>query len=79
MHLTGTILKEGAHIVAQLCAPHDGVVAEHHPLTGEDGAVRDEFHLGHQIAARLVAWSETPWPGGRVFQHGALVGYAMPL
>ena len=79
MHLAGTIVEEGAHVVSQLCATYDGVVAEHHPLSGEDSPVGYEFHLGHESSARLVARCETPGPRGGVFQHCPLVGDAMSL
>ena len=74
MHLFGTVVKEHLHVVAQLRATHDAVVAEEQALVLEQCAVGNEFHLGHEVAHLLVGGRETAGPGGRVFADGALVG-----
>ena len=76
MNLTGTTLEEGAYVVAQLGASHDGVVAEYDAFAVQYGPVGDEFHLGHEVASTLVAGSEAAWPGRGIFQHGTLIWYA---
>ena len=79
MHLLGSTFEERAHIVAQLSTPHDRVVAKHHPVVLHDGTVGYELHLGHKVASRLVARSETAGPCGSIFQYGTLVWNLMSL
>ncbi len=73
VHLLGTALVEGAHVVAELCTAHYGIVAEYHPASVKDGAVGYQLHLCHQGTALLGAGGEAAWPGGGVFQHGAAI------
>ena len=79
MDLLGTVLEKGSDIVAQLRAAHDGVVAEHDALVLQDRRVGDEFHLGHKVAAILVARGERAGPRRRVFQHRTLVRHLLTL
>ena len=60
MHLAGTEVIKHLHIVAQLRAAHDGVVAKSHLLAVQKGAVGDEFHLGHMLPLALVDGHEAP-------------------
>ena len=79
MDLLGAIFEEHAHIVAQLCASDDGIVAEDHPLAVEQRTVWNEFHFGHEITPALVARCEASGPGGCVLEHSALIRDAMSL
>ena len=79
MYLLGTVVEELLHVVAQLRATHDGVVAEHHTLVFQQGGVGDELHLRHKVATALVAGRKRAGPCGRVLQHGTLVGYSTAL
>ena len=79
VYLLGSVLEEGAHVVAQLCAAYYGVVAEHYASSLEQRAVGDELHLCYEVAAALVAGCERAGPRGRVLQHGTLIGYALAL
>ncbi len=74
MHFLRAIVEEGAHIVAQLRAAHDGVVTEHDALSLENGGIGDEFHARHQVAARLTTRGKRPRPCRRVLQNSTLVG-----
>ena len=73
MYLLGSIVEEHLHIVLELSAAHDRVVAEHHTLAVKQGLVRYELHLCHQTATALTAWSKAAWPCWCVFHHGTLV------
>ena len=73
VHLLGAVVVEHLHVVAQLRATHDAVVAEGHLLAFEQGTVGDELHLGHMLALALVDGHETPRPGGGVLHHAAQV------
>ena len=79
MHLLGAILEERPHIILQLRATHDGVVAEHHALILQQSGVGNQFHLGHQCPAFLIARGKRAGPRRSVFQHGTLVGHALSL
>ena len=48
MHLFGTIVEEGLHIIPQLRTTHDGVVAKDDALVFQQGRVRNQFHLCHE-------------------------------
>ena len=54
MHLLGSILKERAHIVAQLRATDNRVVAEHHAASLQQSGIGYQLHLSHQVATGLI-------------------------
>ena len=58
VHLLGAVVVEHLHVVAQLRATHDAVVAEGHLLAIQHLMVGDELHLGHMLALALVDWHE---------------------
>ena len=58
VHLFGSAVIEHLYIVAQLRPSHYRVVAEHHALVFQYGRVGYELHLGHEVAAALVARRE---------------------
>ena len=76
VYFAHTVVEQYAHVVAQLRAAHDAVVAEEHALAAQQVAVGNELHLGHQRAHLLIGGGEAAGPGGRVFRYGALVGLA---
>ena len=67
VHFLGSEFKEPAHVVVQLGAAHDAVVAEEAALALECILVGDELHLCHQVACQLVAGHEAAGPRGGVF------------
>lgn len=77
MHLFGSIIIKNLHIIPKLCASHYGVVTEQDALALKHGTVGDELHLGHQRAHILIAGSEAPRPGRRIFGDGTVVGHAL--
>ena len=74
MNLLGSVIEEGADVVAQLCAAHDGVVTEHDALPLQDSGVWYELHLCHEVTTVLVAWCEGTWPCGGILHHCTLIG-----
>ena len=73
MHLLGAVVVKHLHVVAQLGATHDAVVAEGHFLALQQSTVGDELHLGHMLPLALVHGHETPRPGGGVLHHAAQI------
>ena len=73
MNFLCTVVEKHFHVVAQLRATHDGIVAEEHALAVEHGLVGNELHLGHQGAHFLIGGGETAGPCGGVFTDGTLV------
>ena len=76
MHFFRSVIVEHFHVVAQLGAAHDGVVAKQQSFAFEHGAIGNQFHFCHQRAHRLVARHEASGPCWRVFANGAMVGHA---
>ena len=79
MHLLGTIVEEGLHIIPQLRTAHNGVVADHNTLILQQSRVRNQLHLGHQRTALLITRCKRARPRGRIFQHRAVVGHTLSL
>ena len=75
--LESCLFEEHLHIVAQLGASHDTVVAEQHSLAFQHILVGDEFHLGHQRAHGLVGRCERTWPGGSILGDATLVRHLL--
>ena len=73
MNLLGTVFKELTHIVAQLSASYDAVIAEHHALVAQQCFIRNELHLSHKVAASLVTRCKGAWPCWCVFKYCSLI------
>ena len=60
MHLLGSVVVKHFHIVAQLGATHDAVVAKRHFLALQQSTVGDKLHLGYMLPLTLIHRHETP-------------------
>ena len=60
MHLFGATLVHLLHVVAQLRAPHNGIVAKNDTLTFQQVAVGQQLHFGYMLAHILVGRHKTP-------------------
>ena len=75
MHLLGTVFVKHLHIVAQLGATDDTIVAESHFFAFQNLAVGNELHLSHMLTLALVDWHETARPSGRILHHTTHIRY----
>ena len=66
VHLARPIVKQHAHIVAQLGATHNRVVTKEHTLASKHIAVGYELHLGHERTHRLVGRRKATRPCGGI-------------
>ena len=79
MNLLGSILEECPHVILQLRAAYDRVIAEHHALVLQDSRVRNQFHLGHQCTTLLITRCKRTGPCRGVFQDGTLIGHPLTV
>ena len=66
-------LVEKLRAVTELGAADNAVVAEKHPLVLQYCRVRNQLHLGHEIAGLLIDRHEGPRPGRGVLAYSPLV------
>ena len=73
VHLPRPVSAEYLHVVPELGAAHDGVVAEHDLAVLHLAVIGNQLHLGNHVAGSLVHRHEAAGPRGGILEHRVAV------
>ena len=79
VHSLDSGIEQILHVVTQLCAANNRIIAENDFPVFQQRFVGDQFHLGHKLTALLSGGGEASGPGRRIFGDTAQIWHTLAL